>query len=120
MRRGDVRRGRQCLRPEVCRTYNFGERGSSAGQFYYRYLVPIRLNTVDVLWAKKVGSVPVPEAHRPLDFESIQQFQHAGACLIAAEHLPTLRTKLARASYFRSVSSCPKFVCSTPQHSALP
>lgn len=54
MRRGDVRKGRQCLRPEVCRTYNFGERGSSGGQFYYRYLVPIKLNTADVPWHKKV------------------------------------------------------------------
>ena len=57
MRRAEVRRGRQCLRPEVCRTYNFGERGSSGGQFYYRYLVPIRLNTVDVPWRKKVWRV---------------------------------------------------------------
>ncbi len=54
MRMEEVRRGRQCLRPEICRTYNFGERGSSRGQFYYRYLVPIKLNTADVPWAKMV------------------------------------------------------------------
>lgn len=54
MRRPDVREGRQCLRPEICRTYNFGEHGSSGGQFYYSYLVPIKLNTADVPWRKKV------------------------------------------------------------------
>jgi alpha-1,3-mannosyl-glycoprotein beta-1,2-N-acetylglucosaminyltransferase len=57
MRQAEVRAGQQCLRPEVCRTYNFGERGSSGGQFYYRYLVPIRLNTADVAWQKKVRCV---------------------------------------------------------------
>ncbi len=56
MRMEEVRQGRQCLRPEICRTYNFGERGSSRGQFYYRYLVPIKLNTADVPWATMVGS----------------------------------------------------------------
>ena len=29
MRLGSTRAGRQCVRPEVCRTYNFGATGSS-------------------------------------------------------------------------------------------
>jgi alpha-1,3-mannosyl-glycoprotein beta-1,2-N-acetylglucosaminyltransferase len=40
----------------VCRTYNFGERGSSKGQFYYDYLRPIKLNDVDVDWNRVVRS----------------------------------------------------------------
>ncbi|CAA0837034.1 Alpha-1-3-mannosyl-glycoprotein 2-beta-N-acetylglucosaminyltransferase [Striga hermonthica] len=40
--------GRQFIRPEVCRTYNFGEHGSSMGQFFKQYLEPIRLNDVQV------------------------------------------------------------------------
>lgn len=42
--------GRQFVRPEVCRTYNFGEHGSSMGQFFKQYLEPIQLNDVDVKW----------------------------------------------------------------------
>lgn len=43
-------RGRQFIRPEVCRTYNFGEHGSSLGQFFQKYLEPIKLNDVQVDW----------------------------------------------------------------------
>lgn len=43
-------KGRQFIRPEVCRTYNFGEHGSSLGQFFNQYLKPIRLNDVAVNW----------------------------------------------------------------------
>ena len=53
MRLAGVRRGRQCIRPEVCRNYNFGEKGSSGGQFHRRFLRPIRLNTEDVPWQQR-------------------------------------------------------------------
>nr|GEU36846.1 alpha-1,3-mannosyl-glycoprotein 2-beta-N-acetylglucosaminyltransferase isoform X1 [Tanacetum cinerariifolium] len=43
-------KGRQFIRPEVCRTYNFGEHGSSLGQFFQQYLKPIKLNDVQVDW----------------------------------------------------------------------
>ncbi|PWA49345.1 alpha-1,3-mannosyl-glycoprotein 2-beta-N-acetylglucosaminyltransferase [Artemisia annua] len=43
-------RGRQFIRPEVCRTYNFGEHGSSLGQFFDQYLKPIRLNDLPIDW----------------------------------------------------------------------
>jgi alpha-1,3-mannosyl-glycoprotein beta-1,2-N-acetylglucosaminyltransferase len=49
-------KGRQFIRPEVCRTYNFGEHGSSLGQFFSQYLEPIKLNDVTVDWkAKDLG-----------------------------------------------------------------
>ena len=51
MRLGAVRRGRQCLRPEVCRTYNFGAVGSSKGQYFKRYLEHTALNQDPVDWA---------------------------------------------------------------------
>ena len=50
MRLSSVRKGRQCIRPEICRTYNFGEKGSSHGQYYDRYLKPIKLNDAWVNW----------------------------------------------------------------------
>lgn len=53
MRLSHVRQGRQCIRPEVCRTYNFGEKGSSHGQYYERYLKPIKLNDVEVEWEEQ-------------------------------------------------------------------
>lgn len=42
--------GRQFIRPEVCRTYNFGEHGSSLGQFFNQYLKPIKLNDLPIDW----------------------------------------------------------------------
>ncbi|XP_028792856.1 alpha-1,3-mannosyl-glycoprotein 2-beta-N-acetylglucosaminyltransferase isoform X2 [Neltuma alba] len=50
LRLKENRRGRQFIRPEVCRTYNFGEHGSSLGQFFKQYLEPIKLNDVQVDW----------------------------------------------------------------------
>ncbi|GAV56518.1 GNT-I domain-containing protein [Cephalotus follicularis] len=50
LRLKENRKGRQFIRPEVCRTYNFGELGSSLGQFYKKYLEPIKLNNVRVDW----------------------------------------------------------------------
>ncbi|KAI6677468.1 hypothetical protein NL676_038264 [Syzygium grande] len=44
----------QFIRPEVCRTYNFGEHGSSLGQFFRQYLEPIKWNDVQVDWKSKV------------------------------------------------------------------
>lgn len=49
---------------QVCRTYNFGERGSSKGQFYYDYLRPIKLNDVNIDWGKMVCSLPL-SPHAP-------------------------------------------------------
>ncbi|KAM0825509.1 hypothetical protein ACQ4PT_069507 [Festuca glaucescens] len=46
----EVHRDRQFIRPEVCRTYNFGEHGSSMGQFFQQYLEPIKLNDVHIDW----------------------------------------------------------------------
>ena len=43
-------RGRSTLRPEVSRTFTFGEQGTSNGQFYRAYLAPIRLSTEIVDW----------------------------------------------------------------------
>ncbi|XP_068324080.1 alpha-1,3-mannosyl-glycoprotein 2-beta-N-acetylglucosaminyltransferase-like [Pyrus communis] len=50
LRLQDNHKGRQFIRPEVCRTYNFGENGSSLGQFFKQYLEPIKLNDVPVDW----------------------------------------------------------------------
>ncbi|PKA53987.1 Alpha-1,3-mannosyl-glycoprotein 2-beta-N-acetylglucosaminyltransferase [Apostasia shenzhenica] len=50
LRRKDIRKNRQFIRPEICRTYNFGEHGSSMGQFFKQYLEPIKLNNVQVDW----------------------------------------------------------------------
>ncbi|PIN14787.1 N-acetylglucosaminyltransferase I [Handroanthus impetiginosus] len=50
LRLKENRKGRQFIRPEVCRTYNFGEHGSSMGQFFKQYLEPIKLNDVQVDW----------------------------------------------------------------------
>jgi len=49
----ESRRGKQSIHPEVCRTYNFGEKGSSKGQFFRNYLKPIRKNEELVDWENR-------------------------------------------------------------------
>jgi hypothetical protein len=55
LRLPENRRGRSIIRPEVSRTYTFGEHGSSQGQFYSEFLKPIQLNDAEhaVDWARK-------------------------------------------------------------------
>eukprot|EP01116_Phalansterium_solitarium_P019541 TRINITY_DN549_c0_g1_i6.p1 TRINITY_DN549_c0_g1~~TRINITY_DN549_c0_g1_i6.p1 ORF type:complete len:414 (+),score=47.29 TRINITY_DN549_c0_g1_i6:488-1729(+) len=53
LRNPEQRLGRQCIRPEVSRTYTFGAHGSSQGQFFDRYLRPIKLNDQMVLWSQE-------------------------------------------------------------------
>eukprot|EP01119_Soliformovum_irregulare_P014488 TRINITY_DN3963_c3_g1_i1.p1 TRINITY_DN3963_c3_g1~~TRINITY_DN3963_c3_g1_i1.p1 ORF type:complete len:424 (-),score=98.24 TRINITY_DN3963_c3_g1_i1:122-1264(-) len=50
LREPQQRQGRDCIRPEICRTYTFGKEGSSAGQFFGQYLAGIKLNDVNVDW----------------------------------------------------------------------
>eukprot|EP00440_Ansanella_granifera_P033436 gb/GFBE01036279.1/.p1 GENE.gb/GFBE01036279.1/~~gb/GFBE01036279.1/.p1 ORF type:complete len:528 (+),score=123.09 gb/GFBE01036279.1/:1-1584(+) len=50
MRRPDVRKGRHCIRPEISRTFTFGEEGVSSGQFFKGHLARIKLNNVMVDW----------------------------------------------------------------------
>ncbi|EFN51809.1 hypothetical protein CHLNCDRAFT_8691, partial [Chlorella variabilis] len=46
MRLDATRQGRQCIRrAAVCRTYNFGDIGSSSGQYFRLFLKPIKLNS---------------------------------------------------------------------------
>ena len=51
MRLRSTRSGRETLRPEVCRTFNFGEKGASKGLFFKTYLESIRVAENRVNWA---------------------------------------------------------------------
>merc|ERR1719387_559820 len=53
MRRPDVRKGRQCIRPEISRSFTFGSEGTSQGQFFKDHLSHIRLNDVAVDWSQE-------------------------------------------------------------------
>lgn len=48
LRQAAQRKGRSTIRPEVSRTYTFGETGVSAGQFFNDYLEPMLLNDTPV------------------------------------------------------------------------
>ena len=50
LREPPQRQGRVSIRPEVSRTFTFGERGTSVGQFYTKYLGKIALNQQGVSW----------------------------------------------------------------------
>eukprot|EP00434_Breviolum_minutum_P003091 symbB.v1.2.002721.t1/scaffold146.1/size298692/2 len=49
LRRPDVRKNRHCIRPEISRSYTFGEEG----QFFKKHLGKIKLNDVLVDWSKQ-------------------------------------------------------------------
>jgi len=51
MRRPDVRKGRQCIRPDVSRSFTFGSQGTSSGQFFEQHLSKIKLNDIAVNWS---------------------------------------------------------------------
>jgi alpha-1,3-mannosyl-glycoprotein beta-1,2-N-acetylglucosaminyltransferase len=51
MRRPDVRQNRHCIRPEISRSFTFGEEGTSSGQFFKSHLSKIKLNDEPVDWA---------------------------------------------------------------------
>lgn len=48
-------------RPEVCRTYNFGEHGSSRGQYFRTFLKPITLASETIAWSAKNLSHLLPD-----------------------------------------------------------
>ena len=53
MRLNVTRRGRQCVRPELCRTYNFGRRGTSGASFFDAHLRDVRLAQQWVPWSSQ-------------------------------------------------------------------
>lgn len=53
MRHPDQRKGRACIRPEICRTSTFGKKGVSKGLFFEKHLKFIKLNDKFVPFTKK-------------------------------------------------------------------
>jgi len=53
LREPPQRKGRDCIHPEISRTYTFGEHGSSQGQFFEKYLKNIYLNDHFVDWSQE-------------------------------------------------------------------
>jgi alpha-1,3-mannosyl-glycoprotein beta-1,2-N-acetylglucosaminyltransferase len=45
--------GRETIRPEVCRTFNFGEKGASEGQWYKTHLANVKLASEKVDWGNE-------------------------------------------------------------------
>ncbi|KAL6771861.1 hypothetical protein ACKKBG_A28055 [Auxenochlorella protothecoides x Auxenochlorella symbiontica] len=63
MRLNSTRQGRQCIRPEVSRTYNFGEHGSSKGQYFRTFLKPVTLASEAIDWASEDLSHLLPDEY---------------------------------------------------------
>lgn len=53
LREPPQRKGRAFLRPEISRTYTFGQQGVSQAQFFAQYLGNIKLNDAPVDWASQ-------------------------------------------------------------------
>jgi len=50
IREPEQRKGRDCIHPEISRTYTFGSSGASGGQFFKEHLSLIKLNDKAVPW----------------------------------------------------------------------
>merc|ERR1719506_2758986 len=74
MRRPDVRHDRHCIRPEISRSYTFGEEGVSAGQFYKSHLSKIKLNDQPIDWATEdLHRLQTPDAFETDLSEKLRQ-----------------------------------------------
>lgn len=56
LREPHIRRGRQCVFPEVSRTHTFGSSGTSGGILFNQHLRTMVLNTEKIDWSKQVRS----------------------------------------------------------------
>lgn len=93
MRRPDVRKGRHCIRPEVSRSFTFGEEGTSEGQFFKAHLSKIKLNNDSVDWAAedltRFASAAAFDLHlseglkaaRHVELSQVDDFHGAGEAL---------------------------------------
>lgn len=54
MRKPEVRKGRQCIFPEVPRTHTFGAYGASNGMFFSEHLDNMVINSQHMDWREKV------------------------------------------------------------------
>jgi alpha-1,3-mannosyl-glycoprotein beta-1,2-N-acetylglucosaminyltransferase len=55
LRKPHIRKGRQCVYPEVPRTHTFGAVGASNGMFYLEHLDNMVANTEVMDWQEQVG-----------------------------------------------------------------
>jgi len=53
IREPERRKGRETIRPEISRTFHFGQTGGTSGGQYSSYLDSIQLNTLDIDWNTK-------------------------------------------------------------------
>jgi alpha-1,3-mannosyl-glycoprotein beta-1,2-N-acetylglucosaminyltransferase len=86
MRSPEQRRGRQCLYPEISRTYTFGKSGgASQGQFFDEHLAPIKLNSVVVDWTgEELGGLS------PEDYDRTQAAALASALPLSLAELRSM------------------------------
>lgn len=106
MRRPDVRHDRQCLRPEVSRSFTFGEEGTSAGQFYSEHLSRIKLNDVNVDWSQ----LDLSHLRSPADFDAYLRGRIQGATAVRLKEVdsqsgvPSIRIEYDDARTYKDVA----------------
>lgn len=72
MREPPQRKGRSCIRPEISRTFTFGQKGVSSGQFYSSHLGQIILNKEFVQFTKLDLNYLTKENYDPFFFSLVQ------------------------------------------------
>ncbi|KAJ4715832.1 putative alpha-1,3-mannosyl-glycoprotein beta-1,2-N-acetylglucosaminyltransferase [Melia azedarach] len=107
LRLKETHKGRQFIRPEVCRTYNFGEHGSSLGQFFQQYLAPIKLNDVPVDWKSRDLSYLMEDNYAKYFSEIVKKatpVDGADAILKARNIVGDVRIRYKDQSHFESIA----------------
>jgi alpha-1,3-mannosyl-glycoprotein beta-1,2-N-acetylglucosaminyltransferase len=83
MRQPHIRKGRQCVFPEVSRTYTFGKEGTSGGILFSEHLSTMLLNDERVDWSEQVNIISVVTCICLLHTGS---FRHTRTCQIHVTH----------------------------------
>lgn len=97
MRHPDQRKGRQCIRPEICRTSTFGKKGVSKGLFFEKHLKFIELNTEFVPFTKMDLSHLLKENYDPMFRKKVYSAPMLTASQVRTGDLPM--EKVVRVEY---------------------
>jgi alpha-1,3-mannosyl-glycoprotein beta-1,2-N-acetylglucosaminyltransferase len=82
LREPGQRKDRACIRPEVSRTYTFGEAGTSNAQFYAAFLRPMRLNRAgdaELGWAARDMSPLLKPAYDAAFADAVRGARRVGS-----------------------------------------
>lgn len=107
LRHPDQRKGRVCIRPEICRTSTFGKKGVSKGLFYDKHLKFIKLNEKPVEFTKKDLTYLIKEKYDPTFHDKVYSSPLVSVNDVVSggkKGLPSLRVQYSNKEEFKSAA----------------